>query len=64
MTHFLKTKNMPVTIEEVRNLTAPCKECAECRPQFHRPQGSTLSKATQPFERLNLDLKGPLPSVS
>ena len=64
MTHFLKTKYIPLTTEEVRNMTAPCKECAKCRPRFHRPKESTLSKATQPCERLNLDCKGPLPSVS
>ena len=64
MTHFLKMKNIPATTEEVRNMTASCKDCAECKPRFHRPQGSTLIKATQPFERLNLDFKGPLPPVS
>ena len=64
MTHFLKTKSIPVTTEKVRNMTASCKEYAECKPQFHRPQGSTLIKAIQPFERPNLDFKGPLPSVS
>ena len=45
-------------------MTASCKECAECKPRFFRPQSTTLIKATQPFERLNLDFKGPLPSVS
>ena len=64
MTLFLKTKNIPVRIEEVRNMTASCKECAEFKLRFHMPQESTLIKAIQHFERLNLDFKGPLPSVS
>ena len=46
ITHFLKTKNIPATTEEVRNMIASCKDCAECKPRFHRPQGSTLIKAT------------------
>ena len=36
--------------------------CCECKPRYHRPAKSHLIKATQPFERLNIDFKGPLPS--
>ena len=39
-----------------------CRVCAKCKPRFHRPTKSNIIKATQPFERLNLDFKGPLPS--
>ena len=37
--------------------------CSELKPQFHKFQGK-LIHATQPLERLNIDFKGPLPSVS
>jgi transposase InsO family protein len=43
-------------------MTQACKECQECKPQFYSPEPSHLIKATKPFERLNLDFKGPLPS--
>ncbi|KRY02796.1 Pro-Pol polyprotein, partial [Trichinella patagoniensis] len=31
------------------------------KPRFYQPETATLIKATQPFERLNIDFKGPLP---
>ena len=43
-------------------MTQACKQCRECKPQYYSPEPSHLIKATQPFERLNLDFKGPLPS--
>ena len=40
-----------------------CHLCSKLKPQFHKVQGN-LIHATQPFERLNIDFKGPLPSSS
>ena len=37
---------------------------AELKPRFHKATPSNLIKATLPFERLNIDFKGPLPSVT
>ena len=45
-------------------MTSDCRECQEIKPQFVQSQGSCLIKSTQPFERLNLDFKGPLPSTT
>ena len=42
-------------------MTSWCHVCYQCRPQFHRPEEVSLIKATQPFERINIDFKGPLP---
>ena len=64
MAHFVKMKNLPVSIEQIRNLVNSCPICAECKPRFYKPTESHLIKATQPFERLNVDFKGPLPSNS
>ena len=41
-----------------------CRICAEVKPKFLKPPKVPLVKATQPFERLNVDFKGPLPSVT
>ena len=49
--------------EDVRRMTSSCKVCAECKPRLYRPENSHLIKATQPFERINVDFKGPLPST-
>ena len=52
MYHFVKYKNLPYSVEDVRRMTSSCKVCAECKPRFYRPENSHLIKATQPFERL------------
>ena len=41
-----------------------CRACAELKPRFFRPPSVQLIKATQPFERLSIDFKGPIPSTS
>ena len=38
-----------------------CKQWRECKPQYYSPEPSHLIRATQPFERLNFDFKGPPP---
>ena len=62
MVHFLRTKNLVVSIDEVKNMIASCRICAEGKPRFIRSNDNKLVKATQPFERLSIDFKGPLPS--
>ena len=63
MYHWVRCKNLPFSLDEVRKVTNSCLICNELKPRFVKNFG-TLVKATSPFERLNLDFKGPLPSVS
>lgn len=62
MSHWIKSRNLPFSIEEIKKMTASCPVCAELKPRFYKPQEMHLIKATAPFERLNVDFKGPLPS--
>ncbi|XP_069779187.1 uncharacterized protein [Narcine bancroftii] len=62
--HFVKARNLPYTVEEIRSMTRACAVCAECKPHFFRPDNSHVIKATRPFERLSVDFKGPLPSTN
>ena len=62
MSHFVCARNLPYSIEEIKRMTNACQICCECKPRFHRPDRSHLIKATQAFERLNIDFKGPLAS--
>ena len=62
MMHFIRSKNLPYTLSEVKNVVSMCKDCAEIKPNFYQPDKMTLIKATQPFERINIDFKGPLES--
>ncbi|MES9976517.1 MAG: reverse transcriptase domain-containing protein, partial [Candidatus Thiodiazotropha sp.] len=64
MTHFVRARNLPYSISDVRDVIQKCKVCAEEKPRFFQPQTHPLIKATQPFERLSVDFKGPLPSAS
>ena len=63
MAAFVRSRNLPYSVEDIRKMTSGCRICAECKPRFYIPPNKVkLIKATQPFERLNLDFKGPLPS--
>ena len=63
MSHFVRCRNLPYSVEDIKLMTSACSVCAELKPRFHRSSG-TLVKATQSFERLNIDFMGPLPSSS
>ena len=62
--HFVKQKNLPFSINDVKEACESCRTCAEIKPKFFKPPMGKLVKATQPMERLNIDFKGPLPSAS
>ena len=62
MAHFVKVRNLPFSLDEIRKVTNTCEICAECKPQYYHPEGTHLIKAAQLFERLSLDFKGPIPS--
>ena len=62
LTHFVRTRNLPYSTEDIKQVTSHCRVCAELKPNFFRPENPPLIKATQPFERLGIDFKGPLPS--
>ena len=46
----------------MRKTVECCRVCSEVKPNFCKPPSAQLVKATQPFERLSVDFKGPLPS--
>ena len=62
--HYVRIKNLPYTTEEIKQVTSSCRACAELKPCFYKPPSVPLIKATQPFERLSMDFKGPLASSS
>ena len=64
MYHFVKSRNLPYSVEEVKQMTANCSVCCEIKPSFYKPKDNKLIKATEAFERISVDFKGPLPTVS
>ncbi|XP_064072074.1 uncharacterized protein LOC135193461 [Vanessa tameamea] len=61
MMHWVRMKNLPYSVNDIKSLIQSCQICAEIKPRFMKSKGQ-LIKATAPFERLNIDFKGPLPS--
>ena len=60
LAHFVRSKNHPYSLDQVKKVTASCKSCLYLKPKFLKSQG-TLIQAILPFQRLNIDFKGPLP---
>ena len=63
MLHFVRARNLPFSVDEIKKMTNECKICAEVKPRYVRPSHTPLIKATQPFERLSIDFKGPLNNI-
>lgn len=64
MCAFVHSKNLPYSVDDFKRVTNSCRICRKCKPQYFRPTKAHLIKSTQPFERLNIDFKGPLPCSS
>ena len=61
---FIGAKNLPISTEEVKKVCYSCRTCAELKPKFFHMENGTLIKATRSLERLSIDFKGPVPSIS
>ena len=62
LNHFVRSRNLPFSIEEVKKVCKQCPVCCKIKPRFFIRPESRLIKATQPWERLSIDFKGPIPS--
>jgi transposase InsO family protein len=62
--HYIKTKNLPYTLDEVRKTCSDCIHCLELKPRFLKTPHCSLVRATRPFERISIDFMGPKPTVS
>ena len=59
--HQVKIRNLPYSLADVTKVCKSCGSCSEIKPRFYRPIPGQLDKATQSFERISVDFKGPLP---
>ena len=50
LSHFIRSRNLPYTQENVRLVTSNCKSCSYLKPRFIRSQG-TLISGTAPFQK-------------
>ena len=61
--NFIRSKNLPYSVDNVKQVCRDYRICQEIKPKYYQPIKSHLIKATQPFERISIDFKGPLPSI-
>ena len=64
LAHLVRCRNLPDSLEDVKRVVGRCNVCSELKLRYYRAAVGNLVKATQPFERLGLDFKGPIPSAT
>ena len=62
LSHFIRSKNLPFSVEDVKRICANCRVCAELKPRFFGKPTENLIKLMRPWERINIDFKGPMQS--
>ena len=62
LSHFVRTRNLPFSMDDIKKTTSDYQVCFKLKPQFHKVQDK-LIHATQPFERLNIDSKDHYPHL-
>ncbi|XP_045127722.1 uncharacterized protein K02A2.6-like [Portunus trituberculatus] len=62
--HFVRTKNLPFSLEDVKRVCNQCSICSELKPKFFRKPKARLINALNCFDRLSIDFMGPKPSCT
>ena len=60
LSHFVRSKNLPFSTEDVKKVCQACKTCAELKPKFFSKAPEQSIKALQPWDRLSINFKGSL----
>ena len=60
MTHFVRSKNLPFSVKDIKCVCNECFTCAKLKPKFFASYKNTLIKATRPWKRISVDFKGPV----
>ena len=65
MYHYVRAKNLPYSLDEVRKMTASCEICTEVKPRFYKQSEMCIIKTTRHMERLSIDFKiGPIGNLN
>ena len=60
MTHFVRSKYLLFSVKDIKHVCNECFTCTKPKPKFFASYKNTLIKATRPWERINVDFKGPV----
>ena len=58
--HQVKIRNLPYSLADASKVCKSCLSCSELKPKFYKLTPGKWIRATQPFERIAVDFKGPL----
>ena len=61
--HLVRSQNLPHSLDQVKNLVNSCPTCLTIKPKFMRTPPTPLISATHPFDRISMDIKGPIPTT-
>ena len=50
LSYFVRSKNLPFSTEDVKNVSQVCKICAELKPKFFSKATEQLIKALHPWD--------------
>ena len=64
LNHFVKAKNLPYSLDDVRKVCLACPACASIKPRYYNSPKFSLVQSTRPFERVSVDFMGPKTSAS
>ena len=64
MYHYVRAKNLPYSLDEVRKMTTSCEICTEVKSRFYKAPDMHVIKATKPMEQLSIDFKGPIGNLN
>jgi len=62
--HFIRSKHLLYSMDEICQVCAECLTCSAVKPWLYQPPQCNLIKATQLWQRISIDFKGPLPNSS
>ena len=64
MYHYVHSKNLSYSLDEVRKMTSSCKICAEVKPHFYKLPEMHIIKATRPMKQLSNNFKSPIRNLN
>ena len=62
--HFVKSKNLPYSLDDIKRLCSQCTICSELKLRFYKPSPAKLIHSMQPFDRVSVDFVEPKSSCS
>ena len=57
LSNFVRTKNLPFSVEDVKNVCESCQVCAEIKPRFYEKSKEKLKRQCAPGKQSVLILK-------